>query len=495
MSAKASIDRGTHLQKNARSSRVIFMHLEVLSSEDIDQIHEATLHVLENVGVKVLESEALQLLRQAGASVDEREGLARIPSYLVNESITKAPSSFTLYGRNESYELRLGEGRTCFALQGTGVKVIDLETRKCRASTLEDLRSFYRLADALENVHHASMAVWPTDVPESTAHLYSILEGFRNTVKTIDGYNYKEECSLDTIRMASVIAGGLDELEKKPRLMGFVNPVSPLVHSKEMTEGLLTYARHHQPVIVAPEDQAGATAPATLAGLLVQQNAEILSGIVIAELASPGAPVLYGTVSTIMDMREANIALGSVETGLINIATAQLAHFYGLPSRGCGGTTEAKISDLQSGYEKAITLMMASLAGNNFIYNAVGSLESTLTASFEQVIADNELCGMVTRAIQGIDVREETLALHVIERVGPGGNYLAQKHTREYLRREHYLPSIICRRARSKWEKDESKALADAAREKARRILKEHRPESLEPDINRELERIIKERK
>jgi trimethylamine--corrinoid protein Co-methyltransferase len=272
-----------------------------------------------------------------------------------------------------------------------------------------------------------------------------------------------------------------------------VNPVSPLQQSREMMEGLLIYAEYSQPVIIAPEAQAGATAPVTLAGLLAQQNAEILSGVVITQLVNPGSPVLYGAVSTIMDMIEGNVALGSVETGLIKVAAAQLARFYRLPSRGTGGTTEAKVSDLQAGYEKAVTLMMASLAGINFIYDAAGSLESTLTASFEQVVADNELCGMVARAARGIKVCEETLATDIIEAVGPGGHYLTHKHTLEHLRKEHYLPSILSRQNRLKWEKSGSKTLRDVAHEEAKRILKDHEPEALEPELDKELEKTIKE--
>jgi trimethylamine--corrinoid protein Co-methyltransferase len=467
--------------------------LTVLTSGEVYEIHLAALEILNRVGVRVLEPKALSILKKAGANVNQKERIARIPKHLVNAAVKKAPSSFTLYGRNGKYELRLGSNRTYFALPGTGVNVLDLETGKCRSSTLADVKDFYKLADALPNIHHASLAVEPTDISNPVASLYSILEGFRNTTKTIDGDSYGEIGSLDTIKMASIVAGGIDELRKKPRVLGFVNPVSPLQQSKEMMKGLLTYAEYGQPVIIASEAQAGATAPVTLAGLLAQQNAEILSGVVISQLVNPGSPVLYGAVSTIMDMIEGNVALGSVETGLINVAAAQLARFYNLPSRGTGSTTEAKVPDLQAGYEKAVTLMMASLAGINFIYDAAGSLESTLTASFEQVVADNELCGMVARVGRGIDVYEETLAIDIIEAVGPGGHYLTQKHTLEHLRKEHYLPSILNRQNRLKWEKKGSKTLRDVAREETRRILKEHEPEPLEPEVDKELEKTIKE--
>ncbi|MFQ6003492.1 MAG: trimethylamine methyltransferase family protein, partial [Candidatus Zixiibacteriota bacterium] len=176
-----------------------------------------------------------------------------------------------------------------------------------------------------------------------------------------------------------------------------------------------------------------------------------------------------------------------------NVATAQLAHYYGLPSRGTGGGTESKIPDIQAGFEKAMTLMMAALAGINFIYDAAGVLESSLTASYEQAVIDNEICGMVSRALRGIKISDETLAIDVIEDVGPGGQYLTQRHTLEHLKKEHYLPIIINRQKREKWERAGSKDLRETAREEAKRILKEHQPEPLDHDIEEELKKIVKE--
>jgi trimethylamine--corrinoid protein Co-methyltransferase len=323
--------------------------------------------------------------------------------------------------------------------------------------------------------------------------VYELFAGFRNTTKTVDGEVYGQDVAMDGIRMASVVAGGEEELKKRPLLLGFHNPVSPLQLSEKLTEGLMVYAKYKQPILIAPEAQAGATAPVTLAGLLAQQNAEVLSGIVVAELVNPGAPVLYGTVSTIMDMKTGNLAYGAIEAGLINVATAQLAHYYGLPSRGTGGGTESKIPDIQAGFEKAMTLMMAALAGINFIYNAAGTLESTLTASYEQTVIDNEICGMVSRALRGVEISDETLAIDVIEDVGPGGQYLDQRHTLEYLRKEHYLPMIVSRERMERWERAGSKDLREVAREEAKRILKEHRPEPLDRGVEEDLKKIVKE--
>ena len=467
--------------------------LKILSSDELYEIHLATLEILECIGVKILEPKALRILEEAGATVDIKKKIARIPKHLVEEAIKKAPSGFTLYGRDPNYKLKLQDKRVYFSMGGQSVNVLDLETGKQRASTLKDCENFCRLADALENIHHTTIVVRPRDVPDSVAHVHELFAGFRNTTKTLDAETYGQAVALDSIRMASVVRGGEEELMKKPLLLGFHNPISPLQHSEKLTEALMVYAKYKQPVIVAPEAQAGATAPVTLAGLLAQQNAEVLSGIVIAELVNPGAPVLFGTVSTIMDMKTGNLAYGAIEAGLINVATAQLAHYYGLPSRGTGSGTESKIPDIQAGFEKAMTLMMAALAGLNFIFNAAGTLESTLTASYEQAVIDNEICGMVSRALRGIKISNETLAIDVIERVGPGGQFLDQRHTLEYLKKEHYLPTIINRQKRERWEKAGSKDLREIAREEAKRILKEHQPEPLDRDIEEELKKVVKE--
>jgi len=468
--------------------------LTILTSDELYEIHLATLEILERIGVKVSEPKALRMLGEAGAHIDDKEKIARIPEYLVEEAIKKAPSGFTLFGRDSKYKLRFEDKRVYFSMQSTAVNVLDLETGKRRASTLKDSENFCRLADALENIHHTScQVVRARDVPDSVAHVYQSFAAFKNTTKTVDGETYGQAIAMDCIRLASVVAGGEEELKKRPLLLGYHNPMSPLQHSQKLIEGLMLYGKYKQPVLVAPEDQAGATAPVTLAGLLAQQNAEVLSGIVIAELVNPGTPVLYGTVSTIMDMKTGNLALGAIEAGLINVATAQLAHYYGLPSRGTGGNTESKIPDIQAGFEKAMTLMMAALAGINFINDAAGSLESTLTASYEQAVIDNEICGIVSRALRGIKITDETLAIDVIEKVGPGGQYLDKRHTLEYLVKEHYLPTIINRERRERWEKAGSKDLREVAREEATRILKEHQPEPLDRGVEAELQKIIKE--
>ncbi|MEM3453043.1 MAG: trimethylamine methyltransferase family protein [Candidatus Hadarchaeum sp.] len=467
--------------------------LRFLTSDELYEIHMASLEILGQVGVKFLSQKALQILEGAGAQVDFKEEVARIPEYLVKEAIRKAPSSCTVYGRDFKHKMKLGDDQVYFGMAGWLPYVLDLETGKRREGTLADVEQFFKLGDYSKNIHFLDWAVWPKDIPESVVHAYGLFMGFKNTTKPLDGYIHGESPAEDNIRMASIVAGGEEELRKRPLLLSIENPTSPLQHSKEMIEGLMVYTKYGQPLVIAPEAQSGATAPVSLAGLLVQQNVEILSGIVLAELVNPSTPMIYGTVSTIADMKTGNIALGAVEAGLINAATAQLAHYYNLPSRGTAGTTDSKIPDVQAGLEKSMTLIMAALSGIDFIYSFAGTLESTLTMSYEQFLIDDELAGMVARAVRGVRVDDEMLAVDVIKKVGPEHHYLTQKHTIENFMKEHYIPKIINREKRETWEKLGAKDLREIARNEVKKILKEHQPEPLDSDVEMELKKILEE--
>jgi len=263
--------------------------------------------------------------------------------------------------------------------------------------------------------------------------------------------------------------------------------------SKELIEGALVYAKYNQPVLYAPEALAGGTAPVTLAGLLVQQNAEVLAGIMVSQLANPGTPVLYGTVSAAMDMKTGAAALGGPEVGLINVASAQLARYYDLPCRGTGGNTDSKTVDAQAGIETTQSLLMASLAGMNFIYDAAGSLDGSLVLSKEKVVIDNELCGMVTRTLDGIRIDEETLAVDEILKAGPAATFLSRPFTMKHLRSEHFIPSLLERRSREAWEKDGVKEMRMRARDEAKRILKEHTSEPADSGVIADLQKYIAE--
>lgn len=439
--------------------------------------------------MRILDPEAAKLLQDAGATYDEATRIVRIPEGILKDLLMHAPSRFRLYGRGPDHVLAFGEGNTYFSSMGTAIQVED-GNGGVRSATLKDVQAFYRLVDASPFIDHASWVVWPRDVPNEVVHIYEVLYGFKYSTKSLDGYNWGKQYSQDTIDMAAIVAGGRDELEQRPLLLGFTNPVSPLTLAKETTEGLVAFARAGQPCIMPPECMAGGTAPSTLAGVLVQQNAEVLASIAVAQSVRPGAPVLYGSVSTVMDMRTGAVALGAPEAGLISIGAAQLARYYGVPSRGTGGNTDALVEDYQAGAESATTLLMSALAGFDFIYDAAGSLESSLTASYPKLILDDDLTGSVRRIISGIDVSEDTLATEVINAVGAKGTYLSHPHTMDHFRQEHFFPVTFLRTGRSAGA---NIGLGERARARADRILRDHVVDPpLDPALESKLNAFLK---
>jgi len=469
--------------------------LKVLEKSQVYAVHMATLEVLEHVGVNVKSVKGLKLLDEAGADVDFKRQIARIPSHLVEEALSKTPKRFTFFARRPEYHVKMEGERVHFSLGGLPTNIIDLDGKR-RPALMKDAENVVRLMDALENVSLVDGGVYPTDIPDQVNHAYQFLARVENMEKTgVSCLVQGVTVARDLLALASIVQGGIEELKRRPFIYGHVNPVSPLTHDKLQTEGFLEFAKHGLPLGFSPEVQGGATGPATLAGILVQQNAEILSGITMAQLAAESrrrSPVIYGTVSSIFDMKTGVYVLGTAECGLINVASAQIARYYGLPTRGTAGVTDSKTLDAQL-YEAGVTLLMAALGGINFILNAAGAMEPGVMAlSYAKMVIDNDLIGMVTRILEGIEVTDETLAVDVIGKVGPGGYFLTQKHTREFFRKEFYFPALSDRTSYESWMKRGGKELGQVALERARQLLKEHQPQPLEKEVRLELRRMVK---
>jgi len=268
--------------------------------------------------------------------------------------------------------------------------------------------------------------------------------------------------------------------------------ISPLEYMVEQTEGLIEYAKMGLPVDIASEPQLGATSPVTLAGTLAQQTAEILGMNVIAQLVHPGTPVLMGTVAAVMNLHNGTIALGGAEAAMINAAHAQMAQFYRIPSRGTGSNTESKIFDMQAGYEKAITLLLPALAGTNQIFYP-GTMDHALTVSLESLVIDHEICDMIAHILNGIAVTDETLAVDLVDKVGPGGHFLSQKHTMKYLKQEHFLPKLSDRDSYEVWTEKGKRSIYERAKERVKKILAEHQPLPLDAAVEKELVAIVQD--
>jgi trimethylamine--corrinoid protein Co-methyltransferase len=465
---------------------------EVLSREEIERIHAASMEVLATTGVQCDWRPARDLFRQAGARVDDERKSVHLPEELVRWAVEQAPSQFRLYGpqsengSREAFSLDIGGDNVCFAGLGTPTHMVDTESGQRREATMTDVVRHIQIISSCQHIHNSQMDIWPGDVPMTTIHAEAIWAWAHNSHKSFGMGCYGYLPTLDMMRMMAIVSGGKETARRRPSFLAICSVNSPLQMIQMQLEGLLICADYGQPLAMSPEAIAGATAPVTLAGLLVQQNANILAHVTLAQIFRPGTPVLYGTVSTIANMRTGTVALGAVETGLITAGAAQLARYYGLPCRSVGGVTESKLEDLQAGMERTTTLLPAVLAGVNLI-TCGGTLDGTMLESEALLVLDDELCGAALRMARGIEVNEGTLALDLIKQIGFSGNYLAEPHTVRRFRREHYIPSLLPRKPYAAWAEEGSRSALDHARDRVREILDQHQPRELDPVMEKEL--------
>ena len=455
-----------------------------LTDEGIRRIHESSLTLLSEIGVEVHSRLAFEAFRQKGATCDPAKKLVKISRAMVEDAVAKAPKRVVLCGREEKHDLYCEGKNVHLGTGGTVLNVIDLETGVKRPTTLKDVRDIARLCDALENVHFMVLPVYPNDLPPEDVDLNRFHSSILNCSKHLMGGIYTLQGTLDIIKMAERIAGSPQALRERPFVSFITCVVSPLKIDDLYGDILYHIAKAGMPVAIPAEPLTGATAPVTIAGLITGLHAETLSGVVLTQLVNPGTPVLYACTATSTDLRTMGYVSGSVEMGLINAGAAAMAQYLNLPNYTTAGMSDAKVVDAQNGYEKAVTDVLVALSGSNFIHDAAGLVEFASTASYKQYVIDNEIIGMAMRAVRGIEVTDETIALDAYRRVGPGGNFLADPHTILWMRREHYLPKLSDRQLRINWEKAGSPTVEEKAVAEAKRILKDHKPLGLSPELN-----------
>jgi len=315
------------------------------------------------------------------------------------------------------------------------------------------------------------LPTYPNELPVDQIDVNRFFAGLDNTTKHIMAGVYTLDGVKQVIRMAEIIAGSAERLRQRPLISMITCSISPLMVDKQYGDLVLTVAKSGIPLVCPAEPLCGATSPVTLAGNLVVQTVDSLTGVMLAQIANPRTPVIFGSVATNTDLRDLKYLSGSIEMGLLNAAGAQMAQFYRLPFYATGGMTDSKVVDAQSGYESALTSLLCALAGANFIHDAAGLMEFALTTCYEKYVVDNEILGMVMRAVEGITVNEDTLAFDLIRQVGPGGNFVSSKHTRHFMRSEHYQPSLSDRDNREEWEAKGEKITWERAAEKVKEII------------------------
>jgi len=459
-----------------------------LTTSDERRMHEAVVRLMSEIGIKVENKRAFELFKDAGLKTDQDKKLVYITESFLEDCIDSAPSTLVLHARgNPDNNIIVGGKRVHYGSGGTALNILDLETAKKRPTTLKDVQDVSKLLDYLNNVHFQVIPVFPNDLPEEKVDINRFFAGINNCNKHVQGGVYTVEGTKQVVEMASMIAGGMEKLQKEPFISFITCVISPLVIDQVYGELLITCAESGLPLSMPAEPLTGATGPVTIAGNVANLCAETLSGICLTQLVNKGTPVLMACTSTSTDLRDMSYADGSVEEGLINACAAQMAQFYQLPFYGTAGQSDAKIMDAQAGFEGAITNLLVGMAGGNFIHDAVGLLEFCMTACYEKYVMDNEILGEVMRVLQGVRVTDETLAVDVTAAVGPGGNFLQEDHTFEHMREEHFVPTVANRQQREKWEEDGSKDTFTRCHEIVLDVLENHKPIPVDEKIVKEI--------
>ena len=464
--------------------------LSVLSGAEISAIHDASLTILRDVGVQIPNSKVLGVLAEAGARIDFSREVARIPESLVVESLEKAGKRFILYGRDRTKVARFGYGDFVLVSSPGQFSWVEEDGGPRRDPTSEDARRGILVGDALEHINIVGALGMALDIPTPIRDVWMAAELVKGTSKPTHVWVANGTTLHYILEIYEAVMGGAEAHRQHPMIAGFVEPISPLRFAETGLEILITCARYGLPLFFAPMVQAAATGPATLAGTLALENAEILAGIVIAQLFGPGCGVCYGGIPHIMDMRTMQISFGSPEQGLMAVAMAQVAQHYGLPCYINVGLSDSKRVDAQSGLERGMTLLMGALAGAD-TFGHMGIAGADQAASLEQLIVDDAMAAYVKRILRGFAVNEEATALEVVKRVGIGGNFLADKHTVTHFREELWLPELFDRHDWQSWWDTGAKTMVQRAREKKQQILSEHSPEPIDPDLAREIDGIV----
>ncbi len=466
----------------------------VISGDELESIHHASLKILERTGMEILDPEARSLLAGVGADIDPASARVRMPRELIESLITTAPSRFTFHARNPAHNLEIGDNWIAFGSVASAPNVADLDGGR-RMGNRHDYQNLLRLLQTLTSVHFvAGYPVEPTDVHFSVRHLHATHDMLTLTDRAITVYSLGLQRVRDVIEMAR-IARGVDDatLEREPSLLTVVNTNSPLRLDVPMSQGIIEMARRNQVVCITPFTLAGAMAPVTLAGALALQNAEALLGTALVQVVRPGAPVIYGAFTSNVDMQSGAPAFGTPEYARAAMIGGQLARRYGLPYRSSNACA-ANAVDAQAAYESVFSLWGAIMGGVNLLMHGAGWMEGGLHASFEKMVLDADLLHMVTAMLDPVVVDDDSLALDAIDEVGPGGHFFGVEHTQSRYRDAFYRPLVSDWRNYESWAEAGSPEAPARARQLVRDLLDAYEPPALDTARRDELDEFVARR-
>jgi trimethylamine---corrinoid protein Co-methyltransferase len=490
--------RGTGLsigRPKLRQVRNSLAPIEPLKSDQLMDIHEASLTLLQEIGVEFMGVAARALFRTAGAAVDESTGMVRIPRELVTQALSTAPRSFTLSSRNPERQLFVGENAICFSLVAGPPFIHDCVNGR-RNGNYADYETLIKLAQSFDIIHYiGNQPTAPIELPAATRHLDCYLANIRYSDKVFHCTAIGRDRALDGIDMMA-IARGLtrEQMVDDPGVLTVVSVNSPRRFDEAMTDGLMAMSEYGQPVIVTPFTLMGAMTPVTLAAALVQQNAEALAGIVLTQLTRPGTPVVYGAFTSNVDMRSGAPAFGTPENAKATMAAGQLARLYKLPYRASNASASTSV-DAQAAYESQMSIWSSVMGHANLVYHGAGWMEGGLTASFEKIIIDVEMLQMMAETISPIEVNPAEIALSTIRDTPPGGHFFGAAHTLERYERAFYSPLISSWKNYEAWQIGGSLDATQRATQVWQEVLRTYEAPALDPATAEALDAFIARRK
>jgi trimethylamine--corrinoid protein Co-methyltransferase len=478
-----------------RTIRNPYRPVEILSADEVETLHRASLRILAEIGVEVLGDRAIDLLAGAGATVDRETRRVRLDPAHVEELVSKAPSTFRLHARNPAKSLTFGDRHVVFSAVGGPAFVTDID-RGRRPGNHADFLEYVRVIGALDIVHQEGGGpLEPTDLPVATRHLDIYRALAFNLDKTWQCLGFGAAVVHDALEIASLARGiDHDAVEAEPSLMTIINTNSPLRLDGPMSEGLIEMAKHGQPVVATPFTLAGAMSPATLAGAVAQQNAEALFMVALAQVARPGAPMVYGGFTSNVDMRTGSPAFGTPEFVKAAFATGQMARRYGLPWRSSNATA-SNVVDAQAAYESQMAIWGAIMGGVSLLYQGAGWLEGGLTASFEKLILDAEMLQMMAEVLVPFRVDDAEIGLEAMAEVGPGGHHFATAHTLERYETAFYRPILSDWRNYETWSDDGARTATERANRVWKQLLAEYEPPPLDEGVAEAIDDYVERRR
>lgn len=482
-------------QRPSAQPTMRYQPTEVVSADELESIHQASLRILDEIGMDFLDAGARELLAAAGADVEAGADRVRFEPGMVEETIRTAPSAFTLHARNPEHHVRIGGHHMAFGAVSSAPYVADLD-RGRRVGNRDDFQNLVRLAHMLHTIHFfGGYPVEPVDLHASIRHLDAFYDLLTLADKPVHAYSLGRQRNVDCLEMVR-IARGIDDatLEQEPSIFTVINSSSPLRLDTPMLHGILEYSARNQVVVMTPFTLAGAMAPVTLAGALAQQNAEALAGVVMTQVVRPGAPVVYGGFTSNVDMQSGAPAFGTPEYMRTAMVGGQLARRYGLPYRS-SNVCAANALDAQAAYESVFSLWGAIMGGVNLLMHGAGWMEGGLHAGFEKMILDAELLQMVSAFLDPVTVDEDTLGLDAILEVGPGGHFFGAAHTQARYRTAFHKPMISDWRNFETWQEAGSPQAAAKANAIWKELLAAYEPPAIDVAIQEELAAFVTRRK